>query len=185
MLGNAPTDRGKRYVASAVICNNREEELFKSPSDFLNFLLWLCTSKRVSYFFAHHLLVVKSAYKSKTPTVSEYSTITIPETEALCQIGEIPTFSTLYVFCLNDNLIFMSRTAQRATGGSMCRDTSYTWLSTAGAHIIRRSLANRSVISSSHTVCRESCSISRCRQLGTSSEDTIDSIWTHTMADDE
>ena len=40
MLDNAPTRRGKRYVASAIICcNNREEELFKLASDFLNFLL--------------------------------------------------------------------------------------------------------------------------------------------------
>ena len=82
MLDNAPTRRGKRYVASAIICcNNREEELFKLASDFLNFLLWPRTSKRVSCFLAHHLLAVKSAYKSKSPTVSEYSTITIPETE--------------------------------------------------------------------------------------------------------
>lgn len=53
MLDNAPSDRGKRYVASVVICcnnhNNRDDELFKLGSDFVNFLLWPCMSNGASY----------------------------------------------------------------------------------------------------------------------------------------
>ena len=121
MLNNAPTDWGTRYVASAVICCDYcEEGLFKLASDFLNFLLWPCTSQSVSYFLAHRLLAVRSSYKSKTPTVSEYSTITIPETEASMTVvseRRDSRFLQLVCFCSNDNLILMSRTAQRATGG--------------------------------------------------------------------
>jgi hypothetical protein len=45
MLNNAPTGRGKRYVTCTVIyCDSHEEDLVGLASDWVNFLLWPCTS---------------------------------------------------------------------------------------------------------------------------------------------
>jgi len=45
MLNNAPTERGKRYVACAVICCQGQEQWVRLASDWVHFLLWPCTSR--------------------------------------------------------------------------------------------------------------------------------------------
>ncbi|KAF8338694.1 hypothetical protein F5887DRAFT_1077628 [Amanita rubescens] len=114
MLNNAPTDRGKRYVACAVICcDSREEGLVGLASDWVNFLLW----------------PFKSAYKSQTPCISDNSSITLPETAvSMTVVKEKPHFL----------LLLKERQANKC---AVIEPPPNTRIFTVGAHIIRRSIA--------------------------------------------
>ncbi|KAF8341900.1 hypothetical protein F5887DRAFT_1217118 [Amanita rubescens] len=121
MLNNAPTDRGERYVASAIICCDfNENEMVMLASDWVYLLLW----------------PFKSAYKSKTPSPSPYSDITFSETAT----------STSVVNERRDDHFLGLLKERQANKCAVIEPPHGYHISTVGTHIIRRSIAkaNRS-----------------------------------------
>ncbi|KAF8326936.1 hypothetical protein F5887DRAFT_1084097 [Amanita rubescens] len=111
MLNNAPTDRGKRYVACAVICCQGPEQWVRLASDWVHFLLW----------------PFKSAYKSKSPCASPHSVITLPETEASITVRRDEHFLCLLKERQGNKCAVIVKPPGR--------------IKTIGTHIIRRSIA--------------------------------------------
>ena len=145
MLNNAPTDRGKRYVACAVICcNYREKEWVMLASDWVHFLLWPCAPRGFSYFLASHFLAVKSAYKRRTPSVAHNSSIASPETEASTPTVKEPLFLDLVRFWFELELVFLHLKQLKERQASQCAVIEHPpgfSITTIGAHIIQRSIA--------------------------------------------
>jgi hypothetical protein len=96
MLNNASTERGKRYVACAVICCQGQEQWVRLASDWVHFLLWPCTSRASPTSSLIVYWQLRAHIRANRPVPPH-----IQSSRCLRQKHRMNISSASYVFCLN------------------------------------------------------------------------------------